>query len=121
LISVAPEPIVVFYKQRREPLVWQLPEGYRFARDGGIQFLGVIVGADNVPLRPTQDLVKDPKPRLNADGAKHFACTTDAKVGREVRCELTDNVVRGAYRYAIRVEGPDGKTIVWDPTVFAMD
>lgn len=122
VISIAPEPIVIHLKEVKGPLVFQLPEGYRFpAKAPGIEFLGVIIGENGQPQKPSQDLVKEPRPRLNVEARRHFLCTTDDKTYREVSCQVTSSVLRNAvYRYTIRVEGPNG-TITWDPNVFSMD
>lgn len=120
-ISVSPEPIVVSLRDLKEPIVWRLPEGHRFPAEGGIEFLGIVVGAGGKPVPPSQESLKDPSPRLDRQGRQALECRVQGDDRREFACRFTARAMPGVYRYVIRVIDKAGRTLEWDPSMFAMD
>lgn len=122
-ISVAPEPIVVSIRELRNrgtPIAWRLPEGFRFAAEGGIEIVGVVVDGQGNPVKPDPK-IKDPNPRVSREGRNAFTCQINDKDRGEFSCRFSDRAVPGIYRYNIRAVDSAGKPVESDPTIFAMD
>lgn len=120
LLSVAPEPVVFSMGEfrKREPaqrvLVWELPAGYRFNPDGGIQFKGMVPaakpGSNQTTIMGSTDARLEP-------ASDAFRCEAVRENPRAFRCAVNVDQLqlRRAYRYWIRVITDKGDRIEWDP------
>jgi len=123
-ISVAPEPIVVSIKELRNrgtPIVWRLPEGFRFVAEGGIEIVGVVVDGQGNPIKPDPKVSKDPNPRISREGRGAFTCQINDKDRGEFSCRFSERAVPGIYRYNIRAMDSTGRLVESDPYVFGME
>lgn len=128
LISVAPEPIVLYLKELKAPIVWRLPAGFTFpvrsekgGRDG-IEILGLVIDGQGRAVPPGPEALKETGLGLAREEARAFKCEPANKEQTEFACVVEPTLVKkGVYRYAIRVLDKDGKLIEWDPNIFGME
>jgi hypothetical protein len=119
LISVSPEPLVLRRSEAADEIVWVLPPGLTFQKNG-IQIDGLLLGGNGEPLAPRQDahvgVAAKPDPR----SAGHFRC--EPRGERQFACKLDKKQSRpGIYKYTIRLM-QDGKALPpADPHIYHPD
>lgn len=98
-IDVVPEPLKFTREQRNVNIIWRLDTpGFVFVADG-IRIDGEQVAGG-----------------LRRDQNEIVECRVVAN-GRQFMC-LNKNTRPGTYKYTIRLQGPDGRVIERDPTIF---
>lgn len=121
IISVAPEPIVVYRGKSAGPIVWRLPKGYTFP-DDGIEIKGRVIGRDNQAVLPNQAALKDPGLGIDPKPMRAFDCSVNSNDRQEFSCRPAPGITElGVYRYVIRVLKDGKERIEWDPHIFSMD
>jgi hypothetical protein len=119
IISVSPEPLVMFKSDPKAEVVWTLPSGYSFARRG-ITIEGLLLGRTDEPLTPRQDAQLSEGAKPDPGTRNHFVC--EPRGAQQYACKADPKLVRnGIYKYSVRVL-KDGKELpVADPNIFHLD
>lgn len=119
LISVSPEPLVLRRSESVDEIVWTLPPGLSFAKDG-IRIEGLLLGRNGEPLPPRQDAHVTPDAKPDPRTAAHFRC--EPRGAQQFACKVDRSQSRlGIYKYTIRVL-QDGKALApADPHIYHPD
>lgn len=119
LVSVSPEPLVLRRSEAVDEIVWTLPAGLSFAKEG-IRIEGLLLGRNGEPLPPRQDAHLSADARPDPRTAAHFRC--EPRGVQQFACKVDRGQSRpGIYKYTIRVL-QDGKALApADPNIYHPD
>lgn len=118
IVSVSPEPLVLRRSEANDRLVWNLPRGLSFPKEGpGIRIEGLLLDAKGEPLRPVQDAHLTPGAKPDPRTQAHWKCTTVDP--QRVECTVDRKQSRvGIYKYTIRVVAGGKELRPADPHIY---